>query len=83
MQRNDRIITDGFPDGFHVQDRRAENEALLVAAVDWAASPVGHVCVCLRPKLKTTDDWLPIARAIASSLVACGHFKPASHRNGR
>jgi hypothetical protein len=60
---NDRIITDGFPPRWHVQDRLDEGTALLCRKGDaWLG---GSRCVCVRPKVQPTDEWLPTARIIA------------------
>lgn len=69
---NDRILKDGFPDGWFVQDRLDENVALLIRPVP--GSWLGSVCLCLRPKAITTDDWLPTAREIAHSVAAMSSF---------
>lgn len=60
---NDRIIRDGFPDRWFVQDRLDEKVALLCTETPgmWP----GSTCICLKPAAITTDEWLPIARQIA------------------
>ena len=62
---NDRIILDGFPVGWFVQDRLDEDTALLcVQGTTW----IGNNCVCVRPRAITTDLWLPQARRIAHAV---------------
>jgi hypothetical protein len=65
---NDRVIEDGFPKGWFIQDRLDSNEALLICHTPgmWP----GTVCVCVRPRAMLTDEWLPMARRIASLLEA-------------
>lgn len=65
---NDRIIKDGFPEGWHVQDRLNSNEALLVRKSDFAFG--GTLCICTRPRAMTTDEWLTTAQMIAHGFVA-------------
>jgi hypothetical protein len=60
--QNDRLITDGFPEGWKVQDRVDEGTALLCVK-NWLGL---SQCICLRPKLMSTDAWLPTARSIAN-----------------
>lgn len=61
-QFNDRLITDGFPARWYVQDRLDEGTALLCRETDmWP----GNVCICVRPNAISTDDWLKTARRIA------------------
>jgi len=62
---SDRVITDGFPEGWHVQDR-ASGEALLCAP----HYAFGGKCVCIRPKILSTDEWLETARSIANGLAS-------------
>lgn len=66
MTHNDRIIKDGFPDGWYVQDRLDENTALLCRSRDL----LGPSCICLRPRATATDDWLATARLIAKGFDA-------------
>lgn len=61
----DRILSDGFPDGWHVQDRPSEHTALLCAPSEM----FGAQCVCLKPGAISTDNWLATAREIAHSMV--------------
>ncbi|MCD9149084.1 hypothetical protein [Pseudophaeobacter flagellatus] len=60
---NDRIITDGLPDGWFIQDRICQNEALLCRRSDFAFG--GSLCICTRPRALPTDEWLTTARTIA------------------
>lgn len=63
--REDGIIADGFPEGWFVQDRPDENTALLVMpTLGWP----GSACLCLRPKLVPTDEWVHLARETAWSM---------------
>lgn len=61
------VITEGFPEFWFVQDRPNENTALLCRQVlgMWP----GSTCICLRPKMIDTKEWLYIARAIAHAIV--------------
>jgi hypothetical protein len=63
---SDRVIREGFPDGWFVQDRIKSGEALLCRP----HMTFGATCVCLRPGAITTDEWLPTARRIANALAA-------------
>lgn len=63
---NDRILREGFPEGWFVQDRLDENVALLVSPAP--GSFLGTYCLCLRPKAASTDEWLATARMIAHSV---------------
>ncbi|MFV1626817.1 hypothetical protein VWY34_14370 [Phaeobacter sp. JH20_02] len=65
---NDRIIKDGFPDGWHVQDRLDSNEALLIRKSDFAFG--GSLCICTRPRAMPTDEWLTTAKIIAHGFDA-------------
>ncbi|PYB71305.1 hypothetical protein [Rhizobium wuzhouense] len=60
---SDRIIRDGLPDGWFIQDRLDEKVALLVKETPgmWP----GSSCVCLKPNAITTDEWLATAKQIA------------------
>lgn len=62
--QSDRIIKEGFPEGWYIQDRPGENIALLCRARESVMG--GPVCICLRPGAISTDRWLPTARLIAS-----------------
>ncbi len=62
---SDRVIREGFPEGWFVQDRIRSGEALLCAP----HITFGSTCICLRPGAITTDEWLPTARRIANALV--------------
>ncbi|CAM3717628.1 MULTISPECIES: hypothetical protein [Phaeobacter] len=65
---NDRIIKDGFPDGWFIQDRICQNEALLCRRSDF--SPGGITCICTRPRAMETDDWVLHAQIIAFGFEA-------------
>jgi hypothetical protein len=65
---NDRIIRDGFPPKWFVQDRLDSNEALLLRRSDFAFG--GSVCICTRPRAIPTDEWLTLARIIAHGFDA-------------
>lgn len=59
------IIDEGFPTGWHVQDWTRENVTMLcVRDVE-----DGTKCICVRPMMISTDNWVPIARAIALALA--------------
>lgn len=60
---NDRIITEGFPKDWYIQDRLDDNVALLCRKSIFSFG--GSICICLRPKAITTDEWLPYAKLIA------------------
>jgi hypothetical protein len=62
---SDRVIREGFPEGWFVQDRIKSGEALLCGP----HITFGSTCICLRPGAITTDEWLPTARRIANALV--------------
>lgn len=65
---NDRIIKDGFPEGWYVQDRLDSNEALLVRKSAFAFG--GSLCICTRPRAMPTDEWLTTAQIIAHGFDA-------------
>jgi hypothetical protein len=60
---NDRIITDGLPDGWYIQDRICQNAALLLRRTDFGL--FGWTCICTRPRAMSTDDWILTAQIIA------------------
>ena len=60
---NDRIIKDGFPEGWYIQDRICQDQALLCRKSDF--SPFGSLCICTRPRAMSTDDWIVTAQIIA------------------
>jgi hypothetical protein len=62
---SDRVIREGFPEGWFVQDRIKSGEALLCRP----HFTFGSTCVCLRPGAITTDEWIPTARRIAAALA--------------
>ncbi len=57
----DRLIKEGFPEGWYIQDRVGEGTALLCHKTWQGFSK----CICLRPGAIKTDDWVPTAQAIA------------------
>lgn len=59
---NDIVHKKGFPEGWHVQERDAEEALLCVEGVNFLS------CVCRKPRLTKIDDWLPTARKIAEAL---------------
>jgi hypothetical protein len=66
---NDKIITDGFPAGWFIQDRICQNEALLCRKSDF--SPVSRsICICTRPRAMDTADWILTAQIIAFGFEA-------------
>lgn len=67
---SDRIISEGFPEGWFVQDRPDERTAVLVAPPGLRDYAAGGKAVCLKPRLLSTDEWLPVARSIAAKLTA-------------
>jgi hypothetical protein len=75
---NDRILKEGFPDGWFVQDRLEENVALLVSPAP--GSFFGTYCLCLRPKAVSTDEWLPTARMIAQSIQSMRDMRDTPSR---
>lgn len=64
MNERDRIIKEGFPDMWYVQDRVDDNEALLCRQSDFALFG-GGICICTRPRAISTDEWLKTARLLA------------------
>lgn len=64
----DRIIRDGLPSGWMIQDRLRDNVALLCREAGFGFSR--WVCICLRPRLMSTEAWLPIAARIARGFDA-------------
>ncbi|WP_333826908.1 hypothetical protein [Pararhodobacter sp.] len=66
---NDRIIKDGFPDGWFIQDRICQNEALLCRRSDFF-SLSGNICICTRPRAIPTDAWILTAQIIAHGFDA-------------
>lgn len=73
MEFNDRIIKEGLPKGWYIQDRMTENVALLVKETPglWP----GSTCICLRPKAMDTDKWVPIASLLAEGFDICNARK--------
>lgn len=61
---NDRIIKDGFPDGWFIQDRICQNQALLCRKSIFSVLG-GSLCICARPRAMSTDDWILTAQIIA------------------
>lgn len=62
---NDRIISDGFPAEWFIQDRIGSNEALLIR--ETGVYP-GSRCVCVKPRAITTHEWLTTAKSIAVAM---------------
>ena len=62
---SDVVHREGFPDGWFVQERSAE-EALLCAS-HWQGF---STCICLKPRLMDIEAWLVHARVIAKGMVA-------------
>ena len=58
----DQILREGFPAGWFIEDRPAENTALLCGP---GGGLSGTRCICQRPKAMKTQDWIPIAQALA------------------
>ncbi|WP_027237830.1 hypothetical protein [Leisingera caerulea] len=65
---NDRIITDGLPEGWFIEDRICQNHALLCRKSDFAIG--GMICICTRPRAMRTEDWLLTAQIIAHGFEA-------------
>lgn len=65
---NDRYIREGFPPGWHVQDRLDDNTALLCRNDGAFLGFPANRCICVRPQAISTDEWLPTARQIAARL---------------
>lgn len=61
MSGPDRVLTDGFPDGWFLEDRPGAGEALLCRRSELAFG--GVVCVCLRPRATPTEQWVLTARS--------------------
>lgn len=70
---NDRILTEGFPDGWYVQDRLDDDVALLIQPLP--GTFFGSGCLCLRPKAASTDEWLPTARLIAAAIQSMRNLR--------
>ena len=66
----DRFISEGFPEGWFVQDCPREATAVLVAPPGLRDCTTDGRAVCLKPRLLSTDEWLPVARGIAEKLNA-------------
>jgi len=64
----DRIISDGFPDGWFIEDRPGAGEALLCRRSELAFG--GVVCVCTRPRATPTEQWVLTAQIIAHGVEA-------------
>lgn len=75
---NDRIISEGFPEGWYIQDRICQNEALLCRKSDFAFG--GSVCICTRPRAMPTDEWVRTAQIIAHGFDAENDRRIASSR---
>jgi hypothetical protein len=68
---SDAVITDGFPEGWGVQDRSGDVPAIL-----FCTTGMGSSSICNRPSLMSTEAWLPTARKIANSLAAASGAVP-------
>lgn len=68
MSGPDRVLTDGFPDGWFLEDRPGAGEALLCRRSELAFG--GVVCVCLRPRATPTEQWVLTAQIIAHGVEA-------------
>jgi hypothetical protein len=68
MSGPDRVLTDGFPDGWFLEDRPGAGEALLCRRSELAFG--GVVCVCLRPRATPTAQWVLTAQIIAHGVEA-------------
>jgi hypothetical protein len=64
---NDRILSDGFPERYYIQDRICQDQALLCVRRDFG---MGSLCLCTRPRAMSTDDWLDCARMLAHGFEA-------------
>lgn len=78
---NDRIIREGFPEGWYIQDRICENHALLCRESDFAIG--GSVCICTRPRATKTDDWILTAQIIANGFDVENEKRLAAERTAR
>ena len=68
LDGGDIIHTEGFPDGWLVQERD-QYEALLCFQPEFTVSSwLGPTCYCRKPRLEKIEDWLPAARTIAAAL---------------
>ncbi|WP_037253249.1 hypothetical protein [Roseobacter sp. SK209-2-6] len=76
---NDRIIREGFPDGWFIQDRICQNEALLCRKSDFSTG--GLTCICTRPRAMDTDDWVLHAQIIAFGFEAENNRRIAQHQS--
>lgn len=64
MATQDYVITEGFPQGWCVEHRPAENASILCRQSDFA---VGHFrAICVRPAATPLSKWLPIAIVLAT-----------------
>ncbi len=70
-----RVITDGFPKGWFVEDRTGENTAVLVAPNHSDSGELAGNAICMRPPLVSTEEWLAVAHRIAREMDP-----KASHR---
>jgi hypothetical protein len=67
----DIVITDGFPEGWGVQERPDGAPAIL-----FCTTGMGRSSICNRPSLMSTEAWLPTARKIANSFAAASDAVP-------
>lgn len=65
----DRIYSEGFPEGWFVEDRPGENTSLLCAP----NSRFGAITICLRPSGVWLETWLVTARLMAHTLSEHEH----------
>ncbi len=72
----DRIISDGFPEGWFLEDRPGQGEALLCRRSELAFG--GVVCVCIRPRATPTAQWILTAQIIAHGAEASSSRRRAS-----
>lgn len=70
-----RVITDGFPKGWFVEDRPGDNTAVLVAPNHSDSGEIAGNAICMRPPLVSTEEWLAVAWRIAREMDP-----KASHR---
>ena len=63
----DVIHTDGFPNGWLVQERD-EYEALLCFQDPCPSIWRAPRCFCRKPRLVKIEEWLPTAKIIAAAL---------------
>ena len=72
----DRIISDGFPDGWFIEDRPGAGEALLCRRSELAFG--GVVCIYARPRAAPAEQWVLTTRIIAHGVKASSSRRRAS-----